>query len=940
MMRLAIAVLMLSATSSIAFAQGTPDPAAPARTAQPPGDASSVTTTQVRTTTPLMENWKFVQDDDLTDDAALASTGADWQTVSLPHTWNADAAGLHVTKPYKRGIGWYRLEFATPVAGARHWLEFGAASMVADVWLNGQKLGQHKGAFTAFRFDVTDELVESGANELLVKVDNSLPTSDYDVTAIIPLGGDFNMYGGLYRHVSLISTADPVHFDLADFGGPGVYATTTAIAGGDATVNVRAKLKSDADRAADYVVRATLLEADGRVAQSAQRTVPLEAGGSIEVAQDLVVANVRLWQGVEDPYQYTLVAELLRPDGAVIDKVVQDFGIRQMHFDPDEGFFLNGRHVRLRGVAIHQDYLGKGWAMTKRDFDESFALIEEIGANTVRLGHYPFARYALESANRLGLVVWSELPVSLGVTTEVIVAVGESEGPQCPQRDATPAFRANARQQLQELIRQQYNHAAVAMWSVGNEVTFMHRNCKETWYDNITPVLRELHALAKHEDPSRVTALADFTEDIEQPLAGGYIGLGGNTDVWATNQYHLWYGGPVSRLGAKLDVLHARYPDQPLGVSEYGAGAALSHHTDNVRGGRPEVNNTGQPVIYQPEEYASYVHEQNYAMLESKEYLWGTYVWNLFDFGSGIRNEGDLRGVNTKGLVTFDRKTRKDPFYFYKANWSSEPVTYITGRRYTDRAYPVADVKVYSNADSVRLSVNGEPVGSMPKDRCMLRACVFEGVRLSPGVNRVVAVGDHGGRSVSDSVEWVLNTDGINIAAGQLATGFTSSAGARFGSDNFFIGGEGAWLVPRKSGDAADRTPVSGTADPELFKTYRSGAFSYYVPLADGAYEVTLGFLEPDRYTEVGHRVFDVVANGETKLDNFDVLEAAGKYRTAVSRTFTVAVSGGHLKLDFVPVRGEAVVSNIMIERPGGTAAVPLDEAARPAVAGENGAGQ
>src|SRR5690606_340553 len=200
--------------------------------------AQVVDTTEVRIVQPLNENWRFVQDDELTETEALSSTADDWEPVTLPHTWNAEDAASLEAEDYVRGLGWYRLEFPSPEAGARHWLEFGAASMVADVWLNGQKLGQHKGAFTAFRFDVTDELVESGANELLVKVDNSLPTSDYDVTAIIPLGGDFNMYGGLYRHVSLISTADPVHFDLADFGGPGVYATTTAIAGGDATVNV------------------------------------------------------------------------------------------------------------------------------------------------------------------------------------------------------------------------------------------------------------------------------------------------------------------------------------------------------------------------------------------------------------------------------------------------------------------------------------------------------------------------------------------------------------------------------------------------------------------------------------------------------------------------------------------------------------------------------
>jgi beta-galactosidase len=878
------------ASAGTAFAQ-TPDP------------------TEVRRTLPLMENWRFVADDDLSEEDALEGGGEGWETVDLPHTWNAeDAASLHALEPYKRGIGWYRLEFATPTAGARHWLEFGAASLVADVWLNGRKLGRHRGGFTAFRFDVTDALAEGGGNVLLVKVNNSEPEDADDVTAIDPLGGDYNRSGGLYRHVSLISTADPVHFDLADLGGPGVYATTTAIADGDASVNVRAKLKSDADRAADYVVRAALLEADGRVAQQAQRTVPLPAGGSLEVAQDLVVREARLWQGVADPYQYRLVTELQRPDGAVLDRVVQDFGIRQMRFDPDEGFFLNGEHVRLRGVAMHQDYLRKGWAVSRDDIDESFALIKEIGANAVRLGHYTFSQYALERASELGLIAWSEKPSGIRTTVE-----------ECSTTDPPDAYVANAGQQLQEMIRQHYNRATVALWSIGNETEAGQSGCDEQ-YDNVTPYLKQLHALAKREDPGRPTANAEFT----QGIAGGTGIFGdvsfttaGITDVLGTNRYYLWYNLDFDEFGRLLDLIHTRFPDQPLGVTEYGAGAAVSHHTDSPRGGPPEARGGRKgEVAYQPEEYASYVHERDYRLLSSKPYLWGSFVWNMFDFGSDHRNEGDVQGVNTKGLVTFDRKTRKDPFYFYKANWSSEPVTYITGRRYVDRAYAVTDVKVYSNADSVRLSVNGAPVGTMPADRCEQRTCVFERIRLGPGANAVTAVGDHGGKSVTDTVVWSLTTSDVNIAAGRLATGYVSSQGARFGSDHFFTGGTGIYVIePGEEARGGTPEDIRGTDDPLLFKYLRGGDFGYDIPLADGDYEVTLGFLETDRNTAVGDRVFDVAANGETKLDDFDVLEAAGDHRTAVARTFTATVSDGHLRLDFIPVRGEAVVSNLMIRR-------------------------
>ena len=275
-------------------------------------------------------------------------------------------------------------------------------------------------------------------------------------------------------------------------------------------------------------------------------------------------------------------------------------------------------------------------------------------------------------------------------------------------------------------------------------------------------------------------------------------------------------------------------------------------------------------------------------------------------------------------MVTFDRKTRKDPFFFSKANWSDEPVTYIAGRRYTDRAYPVTDVKVYSNADTLRLTVNGKLVGELRRDRCPLSTCVFEGVRLNLGDNRLEAIGSHGGKRVTDAVEWSLKSQDVNILAGQLMSGLESADGARFGSDNFFLGGEGAMLFSSGGGTqistsgvlVADTVSVSGTDTPELYRNFRIGRFSYQIPLTEGAYEVTLRFIEPYATTEIGHRVFDVLANGEVKLAQFDVLQAAdGRYRRVVTRSFPVSVKGGRLQLDFLPHRSDAVVSNLSIRR-------------------------
>ncbi len=853
---------------------------------------------QLRTVQLLTDNWKFVQNDDLTDEAAIAATGSDWQPVSLPHTWNAEDAATPNFESYERGAGWYRLELTRPAAGVRHWLEFGAASLVADVWLNGVKIGAHDGGYTAFRFDVTDELLAGVSNVLLVKVDNSIPQENDDDTAIAPLGGDYNKSGGLYRHVALISTPAEAHFDLGDFGGPGVYAATSTIAGGSTQVDVRTKLKNDAPAAGDFVVRVSLADADGSLAASSEQSVRLPPGETTELELELAVANPHLWNGRADPYLYTLAADLVRGDGTAVDRVAQSFGIRELRFDPEQGFYLNGEHIgRLNGVSMHQDFAGKGYAVSDADIEQSLALVVEIGASAIRLGHYPFSAYTLQRLDELGLVAWAERPSGVRTTVDT-----------CERVDVTQEAMANVRQQLVETIRQQYNHASIALWSIGNETSFGQVGCEDP-YDNVTPVLRELHALAKSEDPTRPTAYAEFPHPVERT---GPYATEGITDLFATNRYFLWYHEPIEAFGPLLDDLHELAAGQPLAVSEYGGGSAIEHHTDDPTGGVPEVHSADDDAIssYQPEEYASYLHEQNYRVIASKPYLWGSFVWNMFDFGSTNRNEGGVLGINTKGLVTFDRQIRKDPFYFYKANWSSEPVTYLTSRRYTDRAYAVTDVKVYSNAESVELSVNGMPVGSLTADRCEQKTCTFETVRLAPGENTVVATGNHAGTFLTDSVTWSLATSAVNIAAGRLQTGY-ESGGVRFGSDTFFIGGTADHVG---EGDGEGGTPdLPGADDPQLYKYFRRGEFSYDIPLADGSYAVTLGFLEPDENADDGSRVFSVSANGQPLLDSFDVHRAAGAVQTSVTRTFVVPVSGGRLVLDFEPAVGEAIVSNIRI---------------------------
>lgn len=880
-----------------------------------------ITAAQARSTTVLdKQTWRFVQDDSLTEDAALASDGSDWGSVTLPHSWNqSDAASIAQTTPtsvsYKRGKGWYRLEFDAPASGATHWLQFDGASIVADVWLNGQKLGQHRGAFTKFRFNVTDKL-KPGKNVLVVKTDNSAPAAGTDLTAIVPLSGDFNMSGGLYRGVSLVSTPNAAHLALDDFGASGVYASTVSVSGSSATVSLRAKLKNDGSTDGQFVLRAALLDTGGQIAQSTSIGVEAKAGQATEVTQQLAIGSAHLWDGIKDPYLYKLVVQLEDSAGSVLDRVVQDYGIREMRFDPAKGFFLNGKSFPLHGVNMHQDFQDAAWAITQAQTDESLALIKEIGANTVRLAHYPHAQYTLEQADKMGFVVWAELPFVNATVVPCAAGVATA-----------PALLDNAKQQLQELIRQQYNHASIATWSVGNETT---QGCG--FPANAVPVLKELHALAKVEDPSRPTTLAS-NKDNDQ--------VGGITDIWAQNQYFMWYfAQPVTALSTLLDGLRTSFPSQPVGVSEYGAGAALSHQSDNVNdaiGSVISFDTSGKKrTVYQPESYASLVHEAHYSLFLTKEYLWGTYVWNMFDFGSGIRHEGDIGATNTKGLVSFDRKTKKDAFYFYKAHWSSEPVTYITERRYADRNLPTANVKVYSNADSVTLSVNGLAIKTMTAADCQNRTCNFGELQLSAGDNTIVATGAVAGKTVTDTIVWKLDIDhatNLYIAAGQVATGFYSeAAGAlgvqkRFASDNYFTGGVRKNLpfgngLGQWAGPLANVGTTGVPAEGRVWDAYReevSGGFSYNFALVPGkTYLVTLGFMEVS--VDPGQRIFDVLATtgGTTSspIQNLDVAASAGAKGTALARQFPVTIGAdGKLKLDFVGRTGKAMVSNLMVSQ-------------------------
>jgi beta-galactosidase len=850
----------------------------------------------------LSTGWRFHKGDGAAQSQAFSD--ADWQSVTVPHTWNRigqyePAAKVETTRPLDtyQGIAWYRLNFDTPALrdGQRLWLEFDAASRRAEIWVNGRKLGAHDGGFSRFRFDATDFVIPGTKNLLAVKVDNSPPKPAGATADSLPLLGDFVVQGGLYRPVRMVVT-NAAHVDMTDFGGPGVYARTDRIDAAGASVSLLSKFANDGGAAFSGTAHARLVATDGTVVAEASAPVRLGSKAKGETRQQLAVPKPHLWQGTRDPYLYSLEVELRDRKGHIVDIQRQAYGIREIRIDPAKGFFLNGMHIPLHGVGFHQDSMESGWGMTEAEIADRIATIRDMGANTIRLTHYQHGQTVHDLADRQGLILWDEIALVTAWTLD------ETQGP------APAGIRAQARQQLQEMIRQNYNHPSVAVWGIANEVDFgpgrpdfLGRGLVVTPSDP-APLLRELNTLAIAEDPSRQTTLATCCEDRDMPDVPEVAGI---TQTSGANRYFGWYYGKPDGLAPHLDTLHAKRPRQPQSLTEYGAGGALSLHTDDPLGGPIDMGGRNQP-----EEYQSWLHEKTWPIIAARPFIWASWIWNSFDFATSTRTEGDARDINTKGLVSYDGKIRKDAFYYYRANWSQEPTVHLAGRRYADRAYQSVDIRAYSNATSTELRLNGRSLGTMA--RCGNGTCIWPGVRLEPGENRLEAIGKFDKGEARDSLNWWLapfRRDAYRIDSGALIAAQVSGEG--FGSDAFFKGGEAASLDKRPRGRPPVPAAIQSPDRRDLLATFREGTFSYHLPLEAGRYTVTVTFVEAA--AAEGERSFDVTANGKFVLKDIDVAKLAGGALKPLARTFQVEVRSSALDLAFAPRKGKAIVSAIEV---------------------------
>ncbi|MCI4589496.1 glycoside hydrolase family 2 protein [Sphingobium sp. BYY-5] len=650
-----------------------------------------------RETTRLLADWRFAQGEQ-EGAAAAAFDDSGWTRITLPHTFNAAETG---DGTYYRGPAWYRRAFDITELrhGRRLFVQFDGAALVAAVYLNGKPVCRHQGGYAAFRCDLTGALVH-GVNLMAVRVDNSLNR------AVTPLGGDFTVFGGLYRPVSLIET-DDVHFDLLDHGGPGLYARAHGITAYGATISTVAKIANDGPRAQTVSIHARILDAEGREVAQVSAKVLAPAGRGREAMFDMRLPSPRLWDGVRDPYLYRLVARI----GEAGDEVSVPLGVRTVRIDPERGFLLNGKPYPLRGVNLmHSARPGEGTAVTDAEVAEDFAIMRDMGSTGARLAHFQHPQAAYDEADRLGLALWTEIGIN-GVV------------------DDGPAFQANAEQQMRELIAQNYNHPSVVIWGLGNEVYSTEPIVEQ--------VLRALQAVTKQMDQDRPTAYAHCCQQDDHPKA--LI-----SDIIGFNRYFGWYPDQKGSIGDWAAGFHTSHPERSFGVSEYGAGASILHQEDPPG---PVVPSSG----WHPEQNQALYHERNWLALKDKPYLWGTFIWVGFDLASAGRHEGDRRGINDKGLVTYDRQVRKDAWYWYRAWWSDRPTLYITSRRFTQRPDPDVVVKIYTSAPQATLFLNGVEVGTQQATDRIIRWPVT----LRTGANVIEVRAVVGGETLTDKVMWL-----------------------------------------------------------------------------------------------------------------------------------------------------------------------------------------
>lgn len=636
---------------------------------------------------------------------AAVKWNAGWQEVTLPHTWNADDMQKKVSAFYE-GVGYYRKKciFPESMKGKRLFLRFEGVGSCAEVYVNGYLTGTHKGAYSAFVCEIGSQVKFGEENEIIVKADNTARPDVIPVNHVL-----FGVYGGIYRPVWLV-IMEPCGIVVNDCASSGVYITQKNVSKQSAEVNVKVKVDNATLAPVPLVLENVIYDGSGKLVKKHNQAFELTPQGVQSYSSQFKLSNPHLWQGREDPYLYKVVSRLLQ-NGRVLDEVVQPLGLRKYEVVAGKGFFLNGKKYPMYGVTRHQDWWGLGSALTNKEHDFDLAQIMDIGATTVRFAHYQQSDYIYSRCDTLGLVIWAEIPFVNRVTGQ--------------EWD-------NAHQQMRELVRQSFNHPSIYVWGIHNEVYHPH--------GYTAALTQSIHDLCKQEDPDRYTVSVNGYGNVGHPVNQ-------NADIQGMNRYFGWYERKIQDIKPWIEKMEKEYPWQRLMLTEYGADANIAHQTEILG----DALNWTSP--FYPETFQTKTHEYQWSVIAQHPYITASYLWNMFDFAVPTSKRGSVDARNMKGMMTFDRKIKKDSYFWYKANWSKEPVLYMTQRRNVLRERKETSVTVYSNIGTPKVYLNDRELSGIRKGYTDVHY-IFDKVSLNDGKNVLRAVVTWQGREYVDEMEW------------------------------------------------------------------------------------------------------------------------------------------------------------------------------------------
>lgn len=631
-----------------------------------------------------------------------------WEDVTLPHTYNR--TDMQTDRNFFEGKAVYTKTFSVDAASKdkRTFIKFEGVGAIAKLYINDNFIGEHKGGYSMFTYEITNSVNYDKPNTITVIADNASRKDIIPINQFL-----FPVYGGIYRPVHLITT-NKTSFVVTDRAAPGIQIRQQNVSTKNADIEVSAKLETKEKTAQAAELWVEIRDYDGKLVQTEKQPVKISPQGVTYVKQAVKMKSPRLWDGIRDPYLYSVTAKIMS-GGKELDAVKEPLGVRKVEINGGQNVLLNGKPYPMYGVCRHQDREGFGSALSFAQHKEDMLMIKEMGATTIRLAHYQQSPEIYSLADTLGFLTWAEIPFVNRVSYY--------------END-------NAKQQMTELVKQNMNHPSIYIWGVHNEVY------SKTADEQVPVLSRELNDIAKTLDPDRYTvAVTGYNVvDRQENLT---------TDVQGINHYFGWYGGKIEDLGPWAKKVQQDFPGYKIMLSEYGADGNMDIGQEELK--MPENVVSGKSF---PENYQTETHIQQWAAIQQNPIIVASYVWNMFEFAVPAWNRGGVNARNLKGLVSFDRKRKKDSFYWYKANWNPEPMIYLANRRDNERTKAQSKVQVFSNLKDVKLEVNGKSYTA--KQGVNDKHWVVEQVDLKQGQNTIVAVGKDGSKELRDEMVWNL----------------------------------------------------------------------------------------------------------------------------------------------------------------------------------------